>query len=292
MGVGSGTGSILFAGAPGSTVLGLTVVVLHSVAVVLYAESWGFSAAQWLAAINPAQQAPDRLTYKVSVDGHALVWRTNLLIAGQRRDVVIKSRPLADWRARCQSLLHNTQHHRQWRGARLLQARGLRAAQPLALLRARTDDGMQELLVLAPIEGRTLLHMMSDKALPLEREHATARQIGTLLASLEQARLWNRDCKPSNLMIHPESSGVTVLDTVAIRPWRPAAMARMLADLAREPLARGCLPRRALLMRAIAAAVGSGRAQRSRRHELWRAAERRARDAIGASARDTLIVGP
>ena len=182
-----------------------------------------------------------------------------------------------DWLA---SGLGLTKLDRQWRGAQRLARAGFATPLPLVQFRGRAARRVGCLL-LAYVEGPTLLEVMarpgSHELLALAR--AVGRHVGLML----RAGLFNRDHKPSNLLVagasrdarhatrtleEHESDGrarVVVLDPVGVR-WvgrsaRALARARrrMLFALLVEPLGVGIevgLRWRLETMHACAAVLG------------------------------------
>lgn len=195
---------------------------------------------------GPGSGAPDRLVLKVQA----------------------LDRPL-DWLA---SMLGLTKLDRQWRGAQRLARAGFATPVPLVQFRGVAakslspgPNGTQRVgcLLLSYVEGRTLLEAMARPGPedPILLARALGRHIGLML----KARLFNRDHKPSNLLL-PKSSGslnasrtkdespdargvVVVLDPVGVRRMRRSrkgrrrartrARRRMLFALLVEPLGVG-----------------------------------------------------
>ncbi len=194
------------------------------------------------------------------------------------RDVVVKARTLSP-SDRLKALVGQSRADRHWRGAARLARAGIRTATPLAILRGTLGGRPTELLVCEFVPGVSLLAAIAALArAPVPREHALARAAGLSIADLAgggAAGLFNRDHKPSNLIVLGEGAAVpriVMLDTVAIRTARgDASLARMLASLVIEPTGVGLTPnlRRPLLFRAALAAADQDRA-RARR--LYRAA--------------------
>ncbi len=210
-------------------------------------------------------------------DGSSWVRRTTL--AG--RDVVVKARRrrTAD---RVKALVGQTRSQRQWTGSERLARHGIGGAEPIALLRAAAADEDWELLVYGFVPGPTLLEVVAGPtwlALGIRGQHAVAAAAGDSVASLHRAGLFNRDHKPSNLVIQGSSSPrVAILDAVAIHRGRSDShVARMLASLVLEPTGVGLAPRLrgTVLFRGALAAAGG---DRTRARILYRAAAAIARD--------------
>jgi tRNA A-37 threonylcarbamoyl transferase component Bud32 len=182
----------------------------------------------------------------------ALVLRATL--AG--RTVVIKRTPLP-FLARLKSLTGNSKGWRHLRNASWLIQNHLPTAPVLMLAR---HDGA-EILVMDALPGRSLLELIASPATTLAEQHALADAAGALVARVVHAGRYNRDHKPSNLIVThltptPAAADLAIIDCVAfIRPGpltRPIqGPLRMLSSLVIEPLGCGVLPRRSLLMRAL-----------------------------------------
>lgn len=256
----------------------------EQIRVVRYAPGWGYAALEWEAALravdwnaDPEAGGPRRL--KIRVGGDCTVWLLTLRLPGREATAVLKTDQLPDWWAVLRSWLGLTKAHRQWRGAALLERRGFRAAQGLALLRGVTGGTMVDLLILETLPGKTVLEHLAQGDLGVKQQHALVRALGRHAARLADAGLVNRDAKPSNLMISWEADKpkIAVLDTVAIRKLaepissrRHAALGRMLRDYLLEPIGSGLPPRRTLMMRALRAmSERTGPAWKKYRDARW-----------------------
>jgi hypothetical protein len=122
------------------------------------------------------------------------------------------------------------------------------------------------------VEGRTLLRVMDRGGLAVRQEQALARAVGAQVAAF--GATYNRDHKPSNLIVTREDGPPTiaVIDCVAVADGADAE--RMFTSLVLEPLGCGCLPRRSLLARALAGYTPD----RDRRRTIWRDVARRVRE--------------
>lgn len=177
---------------------------------------------------------------------------------------------------------------RQWRGVPRLARAGVDSPSPLVLAVERTPAGAREWLVMDAARGRSLLEHLADfhagrGVAGVGVQHNLARAMARLLFDLDRARLYNRDHKPSNIMVTSLGRAgspptFALIDTVAIRRGR--GIDRMLLALYVEPLGLRIPPRRALAMRVIHEVVrlrhpGVPEAeQRARRHGLWTAVAR------------------
>lgn len=229
----------------------------------------GETAVDWLATLETFD--PARATL-LKADTNTAVYRLTL---HDNRPIVLKAWDLRPGVPRLKSMTRTSRAWRHWRGASRLLWAGLSTARPLALATERDATGnVVEWLAMDALPGSTLLHRLAElDALPPRRRLALARAVGQQLAVLDAAKLFNRDHKPSNIIVTwPEEVAPTgplagiattadqpilsIIDAVAISPtgsqaWR--ATRRMAASLTIEPL--GCsvrIPRSAQL-RALAA---------------------------------------
>lgn len=262
--------------------------------VVRYAEGWGYAASEWaraLAAVDwstpHAEGGPERLKLKALPDGtkDCTVWRTTLTFGTGNRarthDVVIKLDPLDTPKKKLQALVRRTKAFRQWRGADLLTKLGFRAAPCLAVLRGNAPPGPCELLVLTNLPGRTLLEWAADPGVGPRDQHALAAEVGRWTGSLVDRGLYNRDHKPSNVVVHDLGEGrfeCSLVDTVDLQPTASLLFRRlgtqtplgdMLAKLWIECAGCGIGPRRTITARVCRAATASA-TTKDRARTLWR----------------------
>lgn len=163
--------------------------------------------------------------------------------------VIAKSMSLASQRDRAKAAARHHRLWRQWRGSE--QLAGIVPTAPLiALYQGERDDLPVLTLLMGRVPGPTLLDQLAK-----DQADDLAGPVGELLGRLIRHRLYNRDPKPSNLIV--AAQGLTTIDTVAIRRTiRPVrSLTRMLAALVLEPTGVGSSPSRAWLTRAVASAV-------------------------------------
>lgn len=186
-------------------------------------------------------------------------------LLGSNTRVVVKNQPLIGLRQRSGAWTASTRGLRAWRSARWLLDNGFQTAEPLLLLRGTRDGRTIETLVCRRLDGPTLLETIHAGASP-----ETARLVGDQLARLVSAGRYNRDHKPSNLIVTNPAKPPAIVDTVAIRPapFRARALVRMLAALASEPTGLGFAPSAALCLRTTRAAAGGAG---DGRELFWRA---------------------
>lgn len=248
----------------------------------------GESAAAWLSALstfNPADASP----LKEERDDATLLARLN------GRDVVLKRWSLPTLWDRLKHIARASRAWRQWRGAERLAAANIPAARGLTIATeyGRISDGLptdptrwhrrppRAWLIMDVAPGHSVLEHLASVAghtLSPREQHAVARALAAMLGQLHAAHLYNRDGKPSNLLVSGfDAAGlarITVIDTVGIRTGFPARGTIItLKNLCMEPLGHGCPPRKALMARVIASlddAAPRSSASRAWRRDLWR----------------------
>ena len=202
------------------------------------------------------------------------VVRAQLNLGGSRSCILKTQRLGGLWNAiRCR--LGATRLDRQWKGAQLLQrAKAMPTAECLALLRWKAGDGRTFLtLIMEDLPGRTLLEHMASPPEPRTRR-LLAQAVGAQTRGLLKAHLFNRDHKPSNLIVTSmdpagdQPPTLALVDTVgigdagarAIEPIRP------LTSLMLEPMGCNVTPRLADRMRTLRAFEPD----RDTRRKLWK----------------------
>lgn len=175
-------------------------------------------------------------------------------------EVIIKCRVDRGLRAAIKRFCRSSRGDRQWRGAHWLIGHGLLTAKPRALLRATIDGQPCELLILERLQGKSVLEHLASTELTIKEQHHVARELGRLIAALNRLGKFNRDGKPSNLIVVRDSQDqlrIATIDTVAIRSDYGSLLAatEMLASLYIEPVGCGVPPRLALRARVIRALI-------------------------------------
>ncbi len=224
----------------------------------------------WLSALSEfdprriIEEGPARngggATKVLKAEGGSLVIRT--MLAG--RAVVVKSARLGGVVGRVRAMLRLSRAHRHWRGAEVLAGLGVRTARPLVL----AQRGGEQFLVLEALDGLTVLEHLARPGIARAEERALARAVGVVVSRLHLGNRFNRDHKPSNLIVTNVSSGasggaggieVAVIDCVGIQSSRGMSpeqpLARMLASLLLEPLGCGVAPRLAQRRRVLREAL-------------------------------------
>lgn len=229
----------------------------------------GESGGAWLAALAAFDPASARV---LKSDANVAV----SMAALRGRDVVIKAWDRTTPWARMRSRLGLSPAWAHWRGAAWLHSRGIATARVLALVHERPGPGeLVEWMIMDALPGRSLIQILADlhadpRAMPARRQHALARALGRQLAALDKAGRFNRDHKPSNLIVawpeeipgghdwagrFSEEPVIGIIDCVGLRQsgrerWR--GVRRMLASLIIEPTGCGLSIRKALRLRVLA----------------------------------------
>lgn len=218
----------------------------------------GEDPAAWLRALaDPSWLASSQLLK----DEPGSSWVRRATING--RDVVVKCRYLNTLPRRLKSALGYGHGDKHWRGAARLAMKRIPTATPIVLARGIGEAQPCELIILNYLSGPTLLQVLDDIARgrgpSVRTQHAIAAAAGATIPTLLSARLWNRDHKPSNLIVLDADSAsprIALIDDVGLRRYGWMGIdglegEEMLASLGIEPLGCACFPRRALWMRAV-----------------------------------------
>ena len=212
-------------------------------------EGWALA----LEAYEPGTATP------LKQDGLDAVWRSTILGC----DVALKCLTHTSLLARLKSLVHLSRSFRQWRGAKLLTRAHIDTAEPIVLGTLRERGKTREWIGTAFVEGPTLLKLFAQGRFTTPLAIALGRHLARMTS---EASLFNRDHKPSNLIVNladgPEQCRITILDTVGIRTISPAShlrfTARMLASLIIEPTGCGYPPPMAFIRAIAQSAVPAG----------------------------------
>ncbi|RNC80424.1 MAG: hypothetical protein ED559_01025 [Phycisphaera sp.] len=179
------------------------------------------------------------------VDGECLklddrgrgVWRAELL----GRSCVVKARPLPGVLDRLKQRLGATDLARACLGAALLEAKGFRTPRVHVMGLSRLDSGWHEVLFTECALGVPLLSqwIQADDA----ERRGLARRAGRVLGEMCAAGVFNRDCKPSNLIV--DGDGIVFVDVGGVRATNGDTvleLARMISMLGFEPTGVGSRP--------------------------------------------------
>ena len=215
------------------------------------------SHARWLVASVPVQ----RLGEAVSSPKLSELKRDRADIVLGSDSLIIKVRTTHGILDRLRTRYGRGRLARQAAGAATLESLGILTAQVLGHGTARLAGAACELLVMQRLPGVSLLAMMQNSRTPIAFEHAAADALGKQIAQMTMAGWFNRDHKPSNLIVQFDADAAAVIgiiDTVDILPIKPrhkflSAAVRMLTSLVLEPTGCNCGPRLALRRRVLLA---------------------------------------
>lgn len=219
--------------------------------------------AAWRAALSSASAFSGPDSRELKREGENWVRRVTWRIAGGEFDVIVKRRVARGTSEVVKMLLGGSRFARHWRGANWLLANGFLTGRPMALGRRIRGATIEEILIVEFVPGRTVLEHLAANDLTVRRQHAAARELGRMVARLAERGRFNRDSKPSNLVLTGDER-IAILDTVAIRRRGPLGKGRdggMLASLVIEPIGTGNRPRRTLMMRVIRAWIDAAAEQ-------------------------------
>lgn len=202
-------------------------------------------------------------------------------------DVVVKCRVLSSMSRRLKAMVGHGQGDRQWRACARLAMKRIPCSKPVMLGHGEVDGVTCELIVLRWAPGRTVLELLAAiasggaDAPGAAEQHRIASAVGATVPALLRAGMWNRDHKPSNLVVDRDEQGkarVTLIDVVGIGRYGwmgidESEAEQMCASLVIEPTGCGCPPRRALWMRGLLGMMEEKdrRAPRAERHADLRA---------------------
>ena len=216
-----------------------------------------------------------------------------LVMAAQMagRPVVVKRWSL-DGLSKLKASLGAGRGQRHWAGAAWLARHKIATAPCLVLGHAADAGRRRDYLVMECLDGPTVLEVLrgarrrdarempradagagrdpgapaaqfGGRAIGIREELAIARELGRQISHMIAHGRFNRDHKPSNLIVVRRAGGmrVAVVDCVAILPLSRGggagqAVERMLASLVIEPLGDGVPPRRSLALATLRAVLG------------------------------------
>ncbi len=185
----------------------------------------------------------------------------------------VKARPLSGVRDRVRFRFGATDLGRSVLGSALLTARGFETPSVRVLGIVRTESGWVEALVTDWVEGRTLLSAWAD---PDGGDRLTlAHRAGAHVGLLALHGVFNRDAKPSNVVIDSDG-GFVMVDVGGARLSggdRERELARMVAAQGFEPTGVGAQPGAGAVLACVRAALralggSSGPDRRTRRRVI------------------------
>jgi hypothetical protein len=243
----------------------------------------------WPSALSTLDPATVEILKQTSTTSVA---RTTLTLNDLPVEVVLKTERSGGLRNRLRIALANTRLHRHWNAALLLHATGaFPTARCHALLLWKAPDNTPFLtLVMEALPGQTLLQTMAQikaRAITTRQQHRLAEAVANQTASLMRAKLYNRDHKPSNLIVtRLDPPELALIDVVGLRSTGRASLHAHCASLVIEAIGTGVLPRRALLLRALKTFLPD----REQRHAAWHAIALRIRDHGDPTPKDNPLV--
>ena len=222
----------------------------------------------WLASLTPAQiDSLSVLKDSANVTVYAAIV--------DHRPVVLKVSVLAGLAHKAYAAVGSTRGCRHWRGSRRLHTLGLSTPTCHALVHGRSEGARVEVLVMDRVAGRTLLEHLACPTLPVRAQHRVACALANQCADMARAGVFNRDHKPSNIVVVKASADdalLAILDTVAVRPLaRPGPTAPPLERLIIEAIGIGATPRRSLIARFLTEWIARSVADPSHRPAALRA---------------------
>lgn len=188
------------------------------------------------------------------------------------KGVIVKTVVTNLLRSRAPAQLGRTKLARQWRGAELLIEHQLPTVEPVLMWSGRSAKGHHaETLVMERVVGETLLKRFARADMSVRRQHRLAEAVAGLTGRLASAGLFNRDHKPSNIIVCDGAdngrTSLVLIDTGGVTRLGSRDPDRMLFNLIVELVGTGTLPRRAVLMQGLGAYMDAAR--RPIRREIW-----------------------
>ncbi|MEM1330263.1 MAG: hypothetical protein AAGG07_06865 [Planctomycetota bacterium] len=231
-------------------------------------------AARFLRALEDGSWADGATTVKAG--SSSAVYRVTL----EDRAFCMKVARLSGPKRALQSLTRSTRGHRAWDGTDRLARAGCDTATPRALVTGTSVGTATEALFTDWLDGQTVLDALRGD-LPNQELPTLARHTGAAISRMVTRGLYNRDHKPSNLIVLGTDRPPAVIDTVAIRRFRlldRAALtqhaAHMLACLAIEPTGVGA-PEADIRLLRVASAACAEELQVASARQLFRASVKR-----------------
>jgi hypothetical protein len=180
------------------------------------------------------------------------VWRAEMLGA----DVAVKARPMLGVLDRLRFRLGATDLSRACLGAAILNARGVYSPKVRVLALVRVDGAWQEVLVTEWAGGRMLLGLWVEGSDDDRRKLAALA--GAAVGRLSSLCVFNRDCKPSNIVV--DGLEVGFVDVGGVRSSGgdlAGELARMIGALGFEPTGVGARPTFDEVVIGVRAALGA-----------------------------------
>lgn len=228
------------------------------------------------AALALAQEVGDpqwaRLARVFKFDERTSVLLGEAKVLGVRRRVVVKVMRADRFKDRLARWTTGTRLMHQWDGGTGLKHKGILTPDCYAMWRGEGDI---ECLAMEYIEGQTLLHELARARLRIRSQHSLAAETGKLVAQILKVGAYNRDHKPSNIMVRwiDDTPILSVIDPTGLRIAKAGGDTLMLAKLVIECLGIGMKPKRTLMMRALCAWSNEMGRSKTERKKMWRVIE-------------------
>lgn len=188
--------------------------------------------------------------------------------------IIVKCRRFRGFSSFVRRTFRHSPLQNEIRGLRTLARLNIPTSVPLAYIRGSTCEA----IVLRYIPGPTLFEVLAGPPLTVAREQALCRAVAVEICTLLRAGYFNRDSKPSNLIVVGDFSNpaISIIDAAGIKSSQghTFALRLMLASLYIEPRGTKNTVRNALCMRMLHATVrelgASSQDARRDAHNLWR----------------------
>lgn len=146
--------------------------------------------------------------------------------------VVVKALALDRLKDRVRAVVRLSRHWRQARGSETVRDAGVDAPPVLAIVRGVDPSGHRvEALIMDRVDGPTLLRAASDRALSSRGQRLLLDRIGFGVGRLARQGVFNRDHKPSNLIVGSDEAGDPLLVLIDCADIRRAATSRALVGM-------------------------------------------------------------
>ncbi|MEM9084260.1 MAG: lipopolysaccharide kinase InaA family protein, partial [Planctomycetota bacterium] len=184
---------------------------------------------------------------------------------------IVKTHALTRPKDSLAAIFRRTRLHRQFRGT----VRSIRAGIPAAIvrlvIRGRDEEGrVIDTLIMERVPGRSVLEIFADAETNEETKRELAELVGALTHTLLAEGLFNRDHKPSNIIVDESRGGFrpVLIDCVGVRKAKTGdTIERLLKNLVVELIGYSCAPSSTSAWRALCASLPD--ASRHERKAAW-----------------------
>lgn len=147
-------------------------------------------------------------------------------------EVVVKTLALDRAKDRLRAALRLSRHWRQARGSEKVRRAGADACPVLAIARGIDPSGHRvEALIMDRVDGPTLLRAAADRALSPTHQRMLLDRVGAAVGQLARSGIFNRDHKPSNLIVTRDEAGEPMPVLIDCADIRRAANGRALVGM-------------------------------------------------------------